>query len=73
MSKIKLSSEMLMKAAQHAAERGMTLEEYIEEFARLLEDKIKFKETITKGFENAPQALRDVLSGKNFGKQIIEI
>ena len=37
------------------------------------EDKIKFKETITKGFENAPQALRDVLSGKNFGKQIIEI
>ena len=41
MSKIKLSSEMLMKAAQHAAERGMTLEEYIAEFARLLEDKIK--------------------------------
>ena len=37
------------------------------------EEKIKFKETITKGFENAPQALRDVLSGKNFGKQIIEI
>ena len=37
------------------------------------EDKIKFKETITKGFENAPQALRDVLSGKNFGKQIIDI
>lgn len=37
------------------------------------EDKIKFKETITKGFKNAPQALRDVLSGKNFGKQIIEI
>ena len=34
---------------------------------------LKYKETITKGFENAPQALRDVLSGKNFGKQIIEI
>ena len=29
--------------------------------------------TITNGFENAPQALRDVLTGKNFGKQIIEI
>ena len=26
-----------------------------------------------KGFENAPQALRDVLTGKNFGKQLIEI
>ena len=35
--------------------------------------ELKYKETITKGFENAPQALRDVLSGKNFGKQIIEI
>tara|TARA_B100000424_G_scaffold254491_1_gene232594 strand:- start:1079 stop:2092 length:1014 start_codon:yes stop_codon:yes gene_type:complete len=34
---------------------------------------IKYKETITSGFENAPQALRDVLSGKNFGKQIIKI
>ena len=36
-------------------------------------EKIVFKETITKGFEKAPQALRDVLSGKNFGKQVIEI
>ena len=35
--------------------------------------KIKYKETITKGFENAPQGLRDVLTGKNFGKQLIEI
>jgi hypothetical protein len=34
---------------------------------------IKYRETITDGFENAPQALRDVLSGKNFGKQIIKI
>ena len=34
---------------------------------------IKYKETITSGFENAPQALRVVLSGKNFGKQIIKI
>ena len=32
---------MLMKAAQHAAERGMSLEEYIEEFARLLQNKIQ--------------------------------
>jgi len=37
------------------------------------ERKIIFKETITNGFENTPQALRDVLTGKNFGKQIIEI
>ena len=36
-------------------------------------NQIKYKETITEGFENAPQALRDVLTGKNFGKQIIKI
>ena len=34
---------------------------------------LKYKETITKGFENTPQAFRDVLSGKNFGKQVVEI
>ena len=34
---------------------------------------IKFRETIKPGFENAPQALRDVLSGRNFGKQLIKI
>ena len=37
------------------------------------EGKIKYEETITDGFENAPQGLRDVLSGKNFGKQLIEV
>ena len=44
------------------------------ELSKLIsEEKLFYKETITKGFENAPQALRDVLTGKNFGKQIIEI
>ena len=37
------------------------------------ENKIFYRETITDGFKNAPQAMRDVLSGKNFGKQIIKI
>ena len=35
--------------------------------------EIKTRESITQGFENAPQALRDVLSGRNFGKQLIKI
>jgi len=39
----------------------------------VLNKKILYKETVTKGFENAPQALRDVLTGKNFGKQVIEV
>ena len=44
------------------------------ELSALVEQgKIKYRETITEGFENAPQGLRDVLTGKNFGKQIIKI
>ena len=39
----------------------------------IYEGKIKYEETITEGFENAPQGLRDVLSGKNFGKQLIKV
>jgi NADPH-dependent curcumin reductase CurA len=34
---------------------------------------IKYRETIVNGLENAPSALNDVLSGKNFGKQLIKI
>ena len=49
-------------------------EEATKEITNLIEaDKIFYKETITKGIENAPQALRDVLTGRNFGKQLIEI
>lgn len=37
------------------------------------EGKIKFKETITEGFENMPQAFIDMLRGKNFGKAIVKV
>jgi NADPH-dependent curcumin reductase CurA len=61
--------------------RFFVVHEWVDEFeaaTELLsgyvsEGSIRYRETITKGFENAPQALRDVLTGKNFGKQIIEI
>ena len=44
------------------------------ELSALVQDgKLIYRETITEGFENAPQGLRDVLTGKNFGKQIIKI
>ena len=34
---------------------------------------VKYRETIVNGLENAPNALNDVLTGKNFGKQLIKI
>ena len=44
------------------------------ELSTLVQDgRLIYRETITEGFENAPQGLRDVLTGKNFGKQIIKI
>jgi len=37
------------------------------------EGKIKFKEDIVEGLENAPQAFIGLLEGKNFGKLIVKI
>jgi len=36
------------------------------------EGKLKFKETVVDGFNNMPQALIDLLDGKNFGKMIVK-
>ncbi len=37
------------------------------------EGKIKFKECVGEGLENAPQLFRGLLKGKNFGKQLVKI
>lgn len=39
----------------------------------LKEGKIKYKEDITAGLENAPQALIGLLRGENFGKKVIRV
>jgi predicted DNA binding CopG/RHH family protein len=39
--KFKLTSEQLDAASKHAAQRGMTLEEYIEEFIGLIHEHNK--------------------------------
>ena len=36
-------------------------------------DKIKYREDIIRGVENAPAAFIGMLKGKNFGKQVIQI
>ena len=35
--------------------------------------RIKYRETITEGLENAPQAFIGLLKGENFGKQLIKV
>lgn len=41
MSKIKISQELMMAAAAHAAERGMSLEEYVQEFVEKMQQQQK--------------------------------
>jgi len=48
------------------------------EFARdmttwLAEGKIKYKEQVVDGLENAPEALNDLLLGRNFGKMVVKV
>ena len=39
----------------------------------ILNDKIKWKETIVNGLENSPKAFIDLLNGQNIGKMIVKI
>ena len=72
---------VLSKLKPKPKHRFFVVHEWVDEFEKATDElslmvsnkQILYRETITKGFENAPQALRDVLTGKNFGKQIIEI
>ena len=61
--------------------RFFVVREWMNEFEKTTEllmkyvedGSIKYRETIINGLENAPDALNDVLTGKNFGKQLIKI
>ncbi|WP_178985357.1 NADP-dependent oxidoreductase [Winogradskyella helgolandensis] len=39
----------------------------------LAEDKLKYSETIVKGFDNIPNAFIDLFEGKNKGKMVVEL
>jgi NADPH:quinone reductase len=39
----------------------------------LREGKLKYRETITRGIENAPTAFIEMLKGRNVGKQIVQV
>ncbi len=39
----------------------------------LKEGKLKYRESVADGIENAPQAFIDMLKGRNFGKQVVKL
>jgi NADPH-dependent curcumin reductase CurA len=41
--------------------------------AYLAQGRIKYKESVVQGLENAPKGLMDLLAGKNFGKQLVKL
>ena len=48
--------------------------EFFAEMSQWLKDgKIKFREDVIDGLENAPQAFIDLLEGKNFGKLVVRV
>ena len=48
--------------------------DFVNEVAPMLKDgRVKYKEDITDGLENAPQAFMDLLTGGNHGKAIVKV
>jgi NADPH-dependent curcumin reductase CurA len=41
--------------------------------AHLSQGKLKYRESVVQGLENAPRGLIDLLQGKNFGKQLVKL
>ena len=68
-----IKSQALMK--------GFIVGNYADDFKRasqdlaqwVTEDKIKTKTTVEEGFENLPQAFRNLFTGDNFGKQVVKV
>jgi len=56
--KFKIPNELLVKAGQHAAERGMTLEEYIQEAIGMLTDE-QIKEMAKTGVDMADKPVQN--------------
>ncbi|WP_230351228.1 NADP-dependent oxidoreductase [Lelliottia sp. WAP21] len=69
-----LKKRIRMQGFIIAQDYGHRIGEFQEEMGRWLkEGKIHYREQITDGLENAPQALIGLLEGKNFGKVVIRV
>lgn len=66
---------------KRAKVEGLLVTDFAHEYAKGLDDlqalvvegKLKYRETITAGIENAPQAFIDMFGGANIGKQLVRV
>jgi alcohol dehydrogenase len=51
-----------------------TYKEFVADMTSWLQEgKVRYKEQVVEGFENAPAALNDVLTGNSFGKMVVKV
>lgn len=53
--------------------KGRTIEVIKQNLQWIQEGKLKYRETITDGFENATKALIGVMKGENTGKAVVRV
>ena len=69
-----LSKRIKMQGFIIFADYGERIDEFSTAMSAWVKDgKIKFREDIVDGLENAPQAFIGLLAGKNFGKMVIRV
>jgi len=73
---------MVLSALPHPPEsRFFIVTEWMEEFDAstkqlgewIKEGKLKYRETVVEGLENAPTAFKMLFTGENFGKLVIKV
>ncbi|GAP73878.1 putative oxidoreductase YncB [Pseudoalteromonas sp. SW0106-04] len=69
-----LTKRMTMKGFIIFDDYAHRYEEFATDMQKWVQEgKIKYKEHLIEGLENAPEGLNDVLAGRNFGKMVVKI
>ena len=75
------SQMMAMFLVKQIKVQGFIISSYFDRMAAFIADmsqwmqegRIKYREDITKGLENAPQAFMGLFKGSNFGKLLVQV
>ncbi|MGJ8690600.1 MAG: NADP-dependent oxidoreductase [Gammaproteobacteria bacterium] len=81
MTKIELPADIFKKLEHVPENRFFVVTEWFDRWpeatkqlgAWVKEGRIKYRESVGEGIENAPELFRGLLKGKNFGKQLVKI